>query len=401
MSQRLDEMTSSSTNDHLAKDMYMESMSKERKPATDNRVGLKDLGRTLVRALLFWVPLGCVAFEIWRSSLFGGWDRFWLNTLMDIVIGNVAAATCIIGVFGVRSIQERILRYQNKPPVEHSTLGSLAVIALMMVPGVVLGNLAAGGLIYLFGGDYSPPSFKGYRDAIFVGLLIGGAIFTFERIAELNRSKLADRIRMHKLENERLRASFAALSAQMNPHLLFNSLNTIASLIPSEPEAAEQMTVELADFLRYVLGANKLESHSLAQEMELCDKYLDIQKHRLGNRLNVTVSVGENVDTKKVSVPPLVVQPLLENAIKYAIAPRTEGGNVEIRVRAGDSILEVSINDDGPGMGRSAGTPGTGSGIENVRKRLELEYGDRGGLHVSDRPEGGAGVSIRIPFVSD
>lgn len=185
-------------------------------------------------------------------------------------------------------------------------------------------------------------------------------------------------------------AQLAALRAQVNPHFLFNALHTVGALIPIDPERADAALECLGDLLRYALGAE--DEVPFRQEWRFTKDYLAFEQLRLGDRLTVEEVVDE--EAHAVLVPPLILQPLVENAVRHGIADRPEGGVVALRARVDGSQLLLSVTDDGRGDG---GTTGAGLGMESVRRRLLALYGTRATLHV-DRAAAGYSVTMRLPL---
>lgn len=166
-------------------------------------------------------------------------------------------------------------------------------------------------------------------------------------------------------------AELRALKAQVNPHFLFNCLNSITALTTSDPGRAREMCIRLGDFLRSTLGLGERESVAWHEELDLAQAYLDVEQVRFGSRLNVEVDVDE--ECADCQVPPLILQPLIENAVKHGIATLVEGGTIQLRSHIRDGWLEVSVENgfdpDSPAPRRS------GLGLRNVRTRLERRFG--------------------------
>lgn len=190
-------------------------------------------------------------------------------------------------------------------------------------------------------------------------------------------------------------AELQALKAQIDPHFLFNCLNSIASLAGRQPAEARSMSTRLAGFLRSSLDLGSQSSISLAEELDLGTAYLEIERVRFGDRLAFRLEADEAC--RAVAVPPLVLQPLLENAVKHGVAGRVEGGAIALVARRGESALEIEItnacDDDPPPRQR------TGIGLANVRERLRLLYGAAGRLEAG-RHEGRFRVRLWIPLPS-
>jgi two-component system LytT family sensor kinase len=196
-----------------------------------------------------------------------------------------------------------------------------------------------------------------------------------------------------------LEARLDALQRQINPHFLFNTLNSIASLVRSKPEMARVMTVKLANILRALL-----QDHDtyvpLSQELRFTDDYLDIEVVRFGaDKLRVEKEIDPR--TLEILVPCILLQPLIENSIKHGLEPRIHGGTVTLRSRLDGERVLIEVADDGVGMGNRPASAlrrtGAGIGMKNVQERLEVLYGDQARFSVVSNPGRGTLVSIDIP----
>ncbi len=205
-----------------------------------------------------------------------------------------------------------------------------------------------------------------------------------------------------KLEDQKrllLEARLDALQRQINPHFLFNTLNSIASLVRVNPEMAREMTVKLANILRALLKDHDTYV-PLSEELSFTDDYLDIEVVRFGaGKLRVEKEIDPQ--TLAVLVPSILLQPLIENSIKHGLEPRLNGGTVTLRSRLkGDRVL-IEVADDGVGMGNKPASAlqrsGAGIGMKNVQERLEVLYGDQARFDVVSNPGRGTLVSIEIP----
>ncbi len=199
------------------------------------------------------------------------------------------------------------------------------------------------------------------------------------------------------LNEELVRARLQALRMQLNPHFLFNTLNAISALIHDNPEAADRMLVRLSELLRLSLDQDRPQELPLREELEFLNRYLEIEKIRFGDRLHVEQRVDP--DTLGVLVPCLVLQPLVENAIRHAIEPMEGIGHLAICAEKKGEVLHLRVKDNGPGMtaDKPAKTEG-GIGLANTRSRLKHLYGDNGKLELVPLAEGGLEVHITLPF---
>ncbi len=205
--------------------------------------------------------------------------------------------------------------------------------------------------------------------------------------------------RERALGEARLRAELAdarlhALSAQLQPHFLFNTLNAISALVRDEPARAEQLLARLSELLRHALRATTSVETSFGEELAFLEKYVDIQEARFGPRLQVTFDIGP--DLVDVRVPSLLLQPIVENAIRHGIA-RRRTGHVEIAAHRVGPLLSIHILDDGVGL-PSDGSLTEGVGLTATRARLRQYYGDDFTFELANRREGGAACALMLPI---
>lgn len=199
-------------------------------------------------------------------------------------------------------------------------------------------------------------------------------------------------------------AELRALRAQLNPHFLFNALTTISYLIQTAPERALETLLRLTGLLRAVLRAPSGELVTLGEEMDLIESYLAIERARFEERLQITIDVSPEL--RKLRIPPLIVQPLVENAIKHGIAPRKAGGEVIVTARlkngAVSPSLHISVADTGSGVSKESFEQGRkrGVGLANIEKRLEHFYGPTAKVEFHSQPDKGATVEIQLPLGS-
>jgi signal transduction histidine kinase len=208
----------------------------------------------------------------------------------------------------------------------------------------------------------------------------------------------AERERSLKAEAAAHQAQLEALRYQINPHFLFNSLNAVSTLVTERRnDEAARMLARVSDFLRLTLTAPVRDEVALADEIDYVRQYLEIERVRFGERLRTEFDVA--ADVWEAAVPAFVLQPLIENAVRHAIASRESGGAITLEAsRAGDT-LRVSIIDDGPGVREEPRGNGAGRiGLANTRERLRELYGDRGRLELASVPGGGTQAMMEIPF---
>jgi two-component system, LytTR family, sensor histidine kinase AlgZ len=192
-----------------------------------------------------------------------------------------------------------------------------------------------------------------------------------------------------------LEAQLAALQARTNPHFFFNSINTVASLIPEDPELAERTLERIADIVRYALDTSPAREVALGRELAIVRDYLEVSAARFGARLRWSVDLDPAAADARV--PPLIVQPLVENAVLHGVANRPEGGEVWVRARRAGDVIRIEVQDDGPGPAGS-GHEGTRTSLADLTTRLALLYGGEGRLTTGRGPRGGYHVCLELPL---
>jgi two-component system LytT family sensor kinase len=207
------------------------------------------------------------------------------------------------------------------------------------------------------------------------------------------------RIEMNLEQNQQLllKARMDALSSQINPHFLFNTLNTVSSLVRYDPDMARIVVIKLSNILRRLLRKHETFV-PLRDELDFIDDYLDIEVARFGrDKLQFFKEVDES--TLDTFVPSMLLQPIIENAIRHGLAPKLEGGEIRLRTRTVDGRLTIDIDDNGMGISsdRLARIYNNGIGISNVRERLRLLYGDQFRMDIHSREGDGTQIRIEIP----
>jgi LytS/YehU family sensor histidine kinase len=182
---------------------------------------------------------------------------------------------------------------------------------------------------------------------------------------------------------------------QLNPHFLFNTLHAISALVHKDVEAADRMIARLSDLLRYALESTDAQEVPLRQELGFLNRYLEIEQTRFGDRLTVRLDIAP--ETLDALVPNLVLQPLVENAIRHGIEPRAKPGRIDLRARRENGRLKLEVCDNGVGL-PSGRIPEEGVGLSNTRARLQQLYGEGHCFELGDAPGGGLMVSVELPF---
>ncbi|HVV98626.1 MAG TPA: histidine kinase [Rhodanobacteraceae bacterium] len=244
-----------------------------------------------------------------------------------------------------------------------------------------------------------PPSYLGY-----ISYFFGALYLLFAWTAAYVGIKLARQLQHEKETTLKAtamahQAQLRMLRYQLNPHFLFNTLNAISTLVlDGRRDQANGMVGALSGFLRYSLDSDPEQRVTLEQEIESVRRYLMIEQVRFGERLRVGILVTP--EAASALVPSLILQPLIENAIKYAVSRREEGGRIELVARTVDGALEITLRDDGPGSADYAPKAGGGHGVglANTRERLRVLYGDEQSFTIRTCEPRGTLVTLRLPL---
>ncbi len=269
--------------------------------------------------------------------------------------------------------------------------------------GVLLGLAAPGMLVGYFGGTALAAAILGYpwRPAALGGpdagktivlTLWGGLLGSW---FFWNRARLANaRAHAEAVERRALEAQLRLMQAQIEPHFLFNTLANLDALIAGDPARARVMLGHLNDYLRASLAAARRERHTLGDEFALLSGYLELLAIRMGPRLDFRLDLPAALAA--APLPPMLLQPLVENAIKHGLEPKVEGGRVAVHARRDGATLVLSVEDDGVGLG-AARSAGGGVGLAHVRERLAALYGPGAALELKDNAAGGVTATVVLP----
>ena len=224
-----------------------------------------------------------------------------------------------------------------------------------------------------------------------------GSIITYffssrEQIAESQAQIQEEKIKRLTSEKKAAEANLKLLQAQIEPHFLFNTLSNVLSLLDTNPNKGKSMLVDFIQYLRASLTKIREEKATLGQEMEMIRAYLSIFKVRMGHRLKYKIDLPEHLEA--ISFPPMLIQPLVENAIKHGLEPKVDGGEILIRGIEKDGILRLEIVDTGMGFKAERES---GMGLSNIRERLFSLYGNKGRLILEENSPQGLKATIEVP----
>jgi LytS/YehU family sensor histidine kinase len=229
-----------------------------------------------------------------------------------------------------------------------------------------------------------------------IALLIYASILGITQGVLYYRRTQARELQLAKMQAQLAQARLQALNAQIRPHFLFNTLHTIGQLWRTgRSDDADAVLDHLGALFHKVSSSTSRFEVPLAEELELVRDYLAIEEVRFRDRLRPTV--GAPFDALDCLVPPLILQPIVENAVRHGISAVSTAGTLEVSASRDGSRLRLCVRDDGPGITAATKTPGTGTGLRNTRERLAQLYGERGLLSIADAPGGGTIVTIDIP----
>ena len=247
-------------------------------------------------------------------------------------------------------------------------------------------------------GKFGSIWFDRFNNGLLATFLLYGTILIVNSALE-SRERLAQQQTETARLNERLsKAQLRALRQQIEPHFLFNTLNAVSGLVrEGRNDAAVSMIAGLSDFLRKVLEESSRQQVPLSEEMEFTQTYLDIQKVRFADRLQLSVDVP--LDLYPAQVPSLILQPMVENAVKHGIAQRAQGGSIRIAASRNNGTLTLSVSNDGPSLPPDWEAGRLGIGIANVRSRLQSLYGEAFTLSLRNRDAGGVEARVSMPLV--
>jgi signal transduction histidine kinase len=278
----------------------------------------------------------------------------------------------------------------------------LAVVVFTLLH-VVLATSARGVILTYFT-DRSFSWWLYFRERFFLNfdweMMTYWAVVAFINARDYHRESQERELAAAQLQTQLAEAQLEALQRQLHPHFLFNTLNTIATLMHRDVQAADEMLVQLSDLLRLTLDRVGTQQVPLTDEVDFLRKYLEIEQRRFGDRLQVHIDVDANV--LDAPVPNLILQPLVENALRHGIGPKVAGGRVDVSARPEGGNLVLTVRDNGVGLSPDKlNALHSGVGLSNTRSRLENLYGDRHRFEFQTPSGGGLVVTIVIPLGQD
>ncbi len=323
-----------------------------------------------------------------------GWT---LNLIYSFCIGGLIQAMIEAGRFRLGAL--RAARGAHAPGRDHDWPGwdwMAPWILLSVISGFVGGSALADALT---GGSFMADTISGDRRtsgfilAVALFASLAASYFLYARSRIVRTEMQAETARRQAAEHQ-----LRLLESQLEPHMLFNTLATLRTLIGADPRQAQDLLDHINAYLRATLQASRRPAHPLSEEFARTADYLSLMKVRMGARLQVHLDLPAELAT--VPVPPLLLQPLVENAIKHGLEPHVEGGELIVRARTTGGALLLTVRDTGMGLSMPALQAATGFGLRQVRERLHTLHGASAGLEIThaDDGRGGTCVTLRLPL---
>src|SRR5215813_12157194 len=311
--------------------------------------------------------------------------------------------TELLWVYSWNLVTPFILQLSNRFPLQREKFSRSIGIHAFAAPFFFIISSAISTIAYrLILGPYpgSRSLFDSFRSLIIggfaVGLLIYWLVIGIDQATAYYRKYRERELQALSLETRLIEAQLDALRMQLHPHFLFNTLNSVSVLMRRDVDAADRMLLQLSSLLRGALARNVAHEIKLGQELEILERYLEIEQIRFQDRLTVRTHIDPSA--LDALVPQLFFQPLVENAIRHGIADREAGGEIDIRAERQNGMVYLQVRDNGPGLNISNGNFIEGVGLSNTRSRLEYLYGSDSRFEVYNAEKGGLVVAAAFPF---
>ncbi|MFC1524017.1 sensor histidine kinase [Thermodesulfobacteriota bacterium] len=338
--------------------------------------------RSVIRDLLFMVLINTMIALFLTSLHFGG--GFGSNVVFSQCIG-LAVYACVKASYW-------FLR-------DKSLVINLSGITIAIAVGVLIG-IACGGAITGHRIMFNPEGRELFLKAFYISLLLGAVIsylfISREKLADARANIQEEKIRRLAQEKLAVEMHLKLLQAQIEPHFLFNTLSNIHGLMEKDHARAEKMLLDFTSYLRKSLSQSRSEETTVSDEMDLITAYLDICKTRMGDRLKYSIHLAPG--TGEILLPPMLVQPLVENGVRHGLEQAVAGGEITVEAMVHNNLLRITIADTGIGMSQTS-QPGVGT--ENIRERLRSLYGDKGQLTFAENQPQGLKTMIELPYAID
>jgi len=344
-------------------------------------------------ALLFWTLIGLAfAGRLYLSSFKLGISMSWGQAVSSSLVDwYVFALLSLPIVYLARRFRFDSPGWGSSVAIHLIASGVFSIIYILV--RALIGQLQSRvvGTPVPFSELFSPLLFKSFLWNLLIYWVIVSVTHAFDYYRQVRERE----IRAVELEKRLAEARLQALQMQLNPHFLFNTLHAISALMHKDVEAADRMIARLSELLRYALESTEAQEVSLRQELDFLRRYLEIEETRFGNRLRVEMDIAP--DSLEAQVPNLILQPIVENAIRHGIEPHGKPGVIRIKARCENGSLRVEVHDNGNGL-PGGSLPREGVGLSNTRSRLNQLYGGRFQFDFNNVPGGGLMVGMIIPL---
>ncbi|ALK96837.1 hypothetical protein AB595_03850 [Massilia sp. WF1] len=318
----------------------------------------------------------------------------------QILASQIVFSLCI-GLVAIVIVDGARLVFWDDPRRQRHMLPALIALVVATAPVAHYCGIAMGSLLL---GEHRPslaeyPSQRQLSMILFSMLCIGAfslLIVSRERVERIKIERSEARARAETVERQALQAQLRLLQAQIEPHMLFNTLANLQGLIAIDPERAGRMLDQLIQYLRATLSVSRMETTTLAQEFSALDAYLGLMSVRMGARLAYRCSLPDGLGAARL--PTMLLQPIVENAIVHGLEPKVEGGTVTIVAARHGELLEITVQDTGLGLDGAPTRQGGGVGLATTRERLQVLYGARASLELSAAAPHGALARLVLPL---
>ena len=315
----------------------------------------------------------------------------------------VITVNIMLGIFfWAVKIDNAGLRYHIIAPQVGALIKASIVLAALYVLNprsrmirfsVIIFSIFAGATIAsLFDSPVKEVRYVNFLFSTMLSSIIYGSAFYWESLTITKANLEKEQINRLEIEKRMTEAKLMTLQAQIEPHFLFNTLSNILNLFDTNIQKGKSMQKDLIRYLESSLSKIRTDLSTIGDEIDLVIAYLNIFKVRMEDRLQYSTDIPEHL--KKIPFPPMLIQPLVENAIKHGIEPKLEGGEISIRAEKQDRMIRIEVADTGLGMSLKNKTQ---TGLSNIRERLSLQYGDRGQLKITENTPSGIKAIIEVP----
>lgn len=336
-----------------------------------------------------YVALVCVACALIITIVNASPERLVGNLVFSLLIGGIA----FLLIDGTRLL---LWRESERP----APLLFFAIVLAAVPVAQFTGGLLASKILGLDAPRYGALLSGDASGMMLFTLLVTGAaalfLYKHERLTRAEARAAREKARAETVERQALQAQLQLLQAQIEPHMLFNTLANLQGLIDLDPPRAQQMLDQLIQYLRATLDSSRAGSTTLAQEFALMSAYLGLMAVRMGSRLTFVLDLP--AELRGATIAPMLLQPLVENAIIHGLEPKVDGGHLTVSARAAGSQLIVCIADNGLGLDAPSSKGGTQLGLANTRARLHALFGDAATLALIPNGPGGAVARLTLPL---